>query len=156
VSRWRREPAESLVSIERRRLIESYKPDLPGPLRRGPSDEPEPAREVIDVGEWRNDHHAAAAPASSGQSGAETRPRRRRGRPPGRKQRRQVHFHVDPDEDRLLLAAARQFGSQQKGLIAALHALQEVLELREQMARLQVQYERQHTLLTEAEALFNR
>ena len=78
----------------------------------------------------------------------------RRGRPRGRKQRRQVHFHVDADEDRLLLAAARQFGSQQKGLIAALTALQEVVTLREQVGQLHAECERQRELLAQAEALF--
>jgi hypothetical protein len=80
----------------------------------------------------------------------------RRGRPRGRKQRRQVHFHVDADEDRLLLAAARQFGSQQKGLIAALKALQEVVTLREQVGQLHVECERQRELLAQAQALFDR
>jgi hypothetical protein len=80
----------------------------------------------------------------------------RRGRPRGRKQRRQVHFHVDADEDRLLLAAARQFGSQQKGLIAALTALQEVVSLREQVGQLHAECERQRELLAQAQALFDR
>jgi hypothetical protein len=87
----------------------------------------------------------------------EHRRRRPRGRPPGpgRKRRHQIHFHVDADEDRLLMEAARRFGSQQKGLVAALHALHEVLELRRQVTRLQEPYERQRVLLAEAEALFN-
>jgi hypothetical protein len=80
----------------------------------------------------------------------------RRGRPRGRKQRRQVHFHVDAEEDRLLLAAARQFGSQQKGLIAALTALQEVVSLREQVGQLHAECERQRELLAQAQALFDR
>jgi hypothetical protein len=82
--------------------------------------------------------------------------RPRRGRPPGRKARRQVHFHVDPEEDRLLLAAAGRFGSQQKGLIAALKALDEVGVLREQARLLEAECARQRQLLVEAEAVFNK
>jgi hypothetical protein len=82
--------------------------------------------------------------------------RPRRGRPPGRKARRQVHFHVDPDEDRLLLSAAGRFGSQQKGLIAALNALEEVGALREQVKLLEAECARQRQLLAEAEAVFNK
>jgi hypothetical protein len=85
---------------------------------------------------------------------AEQPERPRRGRPRGRKQRRQVHFHVDVEEDRLLLAAARQFGSQQKGLIAALKALQEVVALRDQIGQLHAECEHQRELLARAEALF--
>jgi hypothetical protein len=145
------------LSNERKRLIHLYMTEQLGP----DGDEPEAAPDVAG----RPDAVEAvrltrveeqARPASRAQPAAEPRPRRRRGRPPGRKKRRQVHFHVDADEDRLLLAAARQFGSQQKGLVAALHALQEVLELRKQVTRLQQQYERQRVLLAEAEALFNK
>ena len=82
--------------------------------------------------------------------------RPRRGRPPGRKARRQVHFHVDPEEDRLLLAAAGRFGSQQKGLIAALKALEELDALREHARQLEAECARQRELLVEAEAVFNR
>ena len=85
---------------------------------------------------------------------ADERPRR--GRPPGRKARRQVHFHVDPEEDRLLLAAAGRFGSQQKGLIAALKALEELDALREHARQLEAECARQRQLLGEAEAVFNR
>jgi len=67
-----------------------------------------------------------------------------------------VHFHVDPDEDRLLLAAAGRFGSQQKGLIAALNALEEVDALREQVSLLDAECARQRQLLAEAEAVFNK
>jgi len=81
--------------------------------------------------------------------------RPRRGRPPGRKARRQVHFHVDPDEDRLLLSAAGRFGSQQKGLIAALNALDEADALREQVGLLEAECARQRQLLAEAEAVSN-
>lgn len=144
------------LSNERKRLIHLYMTEL------GPDgDEPEAAPDAVGrpgaVEEVRlTGVEPQASPASRAQQAVELRPRRRRGRPPGRKKRRQVHFHVDADEDRLLLAAARQFGSQQKGLVAALQALQEVLELRKQVTRLQQQYERQRGLLAEAEALFNK
>jgi hypothetical protein len=49
--------------------------------------------------------------------------------PRGARKRRQVHFHVDPDEDQMLLRAAGRFGSQQKALIAALHALSPQIQL---------------------------
>jgi cell division protein ZapA (FtsZ GTPase activity inhibitor) len=65
-----------------------------------------------------------------------------------------VHFHVDSDEDQLLLRAAGHFGSQQKALIAALHALNEVLALRRQVETLEQECERQRRLLAEAQALF--
>jgi hypothetical protein len=81
-------------------------------------------------------------------------PRARRGRPPGRKARRQVHFHVDAEQDRMLLAAAGRFGSQQKALIAALQSLDEVVTLRQQVESLQAECERQRRLLADAQALF--
>ena len=81
---------------------------------------------------------------------------RRRGRPRRHVKRRQVHFHVDPDEDELLLAAARQYGSQQKGLIAALSALQDVARLREEVDRLKRQSERQQQLLVAARSLLDK
>lgn len=80
---------------------------------------------------------------------------RRRGRPRGRP-RRQVHFHVDPDDELLLLAAAKIHGSQQKGLVAALQALQDNEVLREEIERLRMECERQRVLLADAEAIFNR
>jgi hypothetical protein len=80
---------------------------------------------------------------------------RRRGRPRGRP-RRQVHFHVDPDEELLLLEAAKKHGSQQKGLVAALQALQDNEILRDEIERLRAECERQRLLLADAEALFNR
>jgi hypothetical protein len=83
-------------------------------------------------------------------------PARKRGRPRGKVARRQVHFHVDPDEERLLLAAGRAFGSQQKGLIAALESLQEAELLRDEIDRLRELCERQRRLLAEAESLFKR
>lgn len=81
---------------------------------------------------------------------------KRRGRPRGKKPRRQVHFHVDQDEEKLLLAAARLHGSQQKGLIAALESLQETEFLRHEIERLEAECERQRRLLADAEALFRR
>jgi hypothetical protein len=86
---------------------------------------------------------------------AATQPGRRRGRPRGRP-RRQVHFHVDPDEELLLLRAVELYGSQQKGLIAALQALQDNEILRDEIERLRTECERQRVLLAEAEAIFNR
>jgi hypothetical protein len=88
-------------------------------------------------------------PAAAGQEP------RKRGRPRGRP-RRQVHFHVDPDEELLLLEAARKHGSQQKGLVAALQALQDNEVLRAEIERLRTECERQRVLLADAEALFNR
>ena len=81
---------------------------------------------------------------------------RKRGRPKGRAVRRQVHFHVDPQEEALLLAAVSQYGSQQKGLIAALASLQEAELLHDEIARLRDECERQQRLLEEAQALFRR
>jgi hypothetical protein len=152
VTRWRRgeDPASSVVSTERRKLIESYKPDLPGS-----KPPPEDDANTHDPAAEERRHYYTYEPQAKPAPVQEHRPRRPRGRPPGRKQRRQVHFHVDQDEDRLLLEAARHFGSQQKGLVAALHALHEVLELRQQVTRLQEAYDRQRVLLAEAEALFN-
>jgi uncharacterized small protein (DUF1192 family) len=86
---------------------------------------------------------------------AEEHAPKRRGRPRGRP-RRQVHFHVDPDEERLLMAAAERYGSQQKGLIAALESLQEAEVLRDEIERLRAETARHRRLLDEAESLFNR
>ncbi|HZO96420.1 MAG TPA: hypothetical protein VFB42_03520 [Gaiellaceae bacterium] len=80
---------------------------------------------------------------------------RRRGRPRGRP-RRQVHFHVDPDEEALLLAAVEKYGSQQKGLIAALQALHDIEVVRDEVERLAAECERQRRLLDEMNSLFNR
>ena len=94
---------------------------------------------------------AVVPPSSEGE-----RQERQRGRPRGRAIRRQVHFHVDPAEEQLLVAAVAMFGSQQKGLIAALESLQEAELLRDEIERLQAECERQRELLAEAEALFNK
>ena len=106
---------------------------------------------------------AEAAPAAAEQPAAPAQPQpvpmgqepRKRGRPRGRP-RRQVHFHVDPDEELLLLEAAKKHGSQQKGLVAALQALQDNEVLRAEIERLRTENERQRLLLADAEALFNR
>jgi len=94
-------------------------------------------------------------PATEEDDGAQP-VKRRRGRPKGRAVRRQVHFHVDPQEEELLLAAVARYGSQQKGLIAALMSLQEADQLRDEIARLRDECERQRQLLEEAHALFRR
>ena len=94
---------------------------------------------------------AVVSPSSDGE-----RQERKRGRPRGRAIRRQVHFHVDPAEEQLLVAAVAMFGSQQKGLIAALESLQEAELLRDEIERLRAECERQRELLGEAEALFNK
>jgi uncharacterized small protein (DUF1192 family) len=80
---------------------------------------------------------------------------KRRGRPRGRP-RRQVHFHVDPDEERLLMAAVERYGSQQKGLIAALESLQEADFLRDEIERLRAEVDRHRRMLDQAESLFKR
>jgi hypothetical protein len=80
---------------------------------------------------------------------------KRRGRPRGRP-RRQVHFHVDPDEEGLLMLAVERYGSQQKGLIAALESLQEADFLRDEIEKLRAELARQRRLLDEAESLFKR
>jgi len=81
--------------------------------------------------------------------------RRGRGRPRGRP-RRQVHFHVDPDEEVLLMAAVEKFGSQQKGLIGALQALHDIEFVRDEVERLAAECERQRKLLDQAESIFGR
>jgi uncharacterized small protein (DUF1192 family) len=81
--------------------------------------------------------------------------KRGRGRPRGRP-RRQVHFHVDPDEEVLLMAAVQKFGSQQKGLIGALQALQDIDVVRDEVERLAAECERQRKLVEQAESIFGR
>jgi hypothetical protein len=80
---------------------------------------------------------------------------RRRGRPRGRP-RRQVHFHVDPDEERLLMRAVEMYGSQQKALVAALTALEQAAHFRARIEELERESERQRVLLAQAESLFTR
>jgi hypothetical protein len=81
--------------------------------------------------------------------------KRGRGRPRGRP-RRQVHFHVDPDEEVLLMSAVEKCGSQQKGLIAALQALVDIEVVRDEVERLAAECERQRKLLDQAESIFGR
>ena len=81
--------------------------------------------------------------------------KRGRGRPRGRP-RRQVHFHVDPDEEVLLMGAVEKFGSQQKGLIGALQALHDIEFVRDDVERLAAECERQRKLLDQAESIFGR
>jgi len=122
---------------------------LPSPIE-APAREPvEPAPELVVPAPPK-----PTLPGHPPQSAAGQEPRRR-GRPRGRP-RRQVHFHVDPDEELLLLAAARKHGSQQKGLVAALQALQDIEVLRDEIERLRAECERQRVLLADAEAIFRR
>ena len=90
--------------------------------------------------------------AEAEQPEAEAKPKR--GRPRGRSVRRQVHFHVDPQEEQLLMEAVEMFGSQQKALIAALAALKETAMLHDEIDRLRDECTRQRRLLQEAQALF--
>jgi hypothetical protein len=120
----RTNPEPVALSAERKRLVFRYMTDAAV------------AEEPVEVPAVE-----AAQAAPPVERAANPRPARR-GRPPGRKARRQVHFHVDPDEDRLLLSAVARFGSQQKGLIAALRALAEVEELRERVRALEAEHER--------------
>lgn len=119
------------------------------PVREDPPPKPVPLRAVPAPAALEPDPEPEPAPHSNGGT-----PQRRRGRPRGARKRRQVHFHVDQDEDQLLLRAAGHFGSQQKALVAALHALNEVLALRGQVDALQAECDRQRRLLAEAQALF--
>jgi hypothetical protein len=132
---------------EQRRIL-SWSPD--------PFDaEPEPALEAAPPDaavEPPAPQPAAAAPPARA---PRERPRGR-GRPRSAKTRRQVHFHIDAGDEQLLLAAARMFGSQQKGLIAALQALQERELLEEERDRLLAECERQRSRLAELEGLFGR
>jgi hypothetical protein len=155
-----REARESLVRVER--PAPPPPPPLPvtprTPARRD-SLARRPAAPAAPV-EQNGRSQPAAAPKASAEeppTGSATdseAPPKRRGRPRGRASRRQVHFHVDQIEDQLLLAASRQFGSQQKGFIAGLRALQEVELLREEIRRLTAECERQRQLLENAAALF--
>jgi hypothetical protein len=98
----------------------------------------------------------AAPPAPAGAEASEGEAKRKRGRPRGRAVRRQVHFHVDPQEEQLLMEAVEAYGSQQKALIAALAALKETATLHDEIDRLRDECTRQRRLLHEAQALFKR
>ncbi len=54
------------------------------------------------------------------------------------------------------MAAVERYGSQQKGLIAALESLQESDLLRDEIERLRTESARYRSLLDEAESLFKR
>jgi hypothetical protein len=118
------------------------------------------ARDPNQLREVEQEAQTGPPARDSDVAGAEARgpeaPAPKRGRPRGKVARRQVHFHVDPDEELLLLAAGRTYGSQQKGLIAALEALQEAALLRDEIERLRDECERQRRLLAEAASLFKR
>lgn len=127
---------------EQRRIL-SWSPDpfdeQPGPTAEAPAPQAQ----------------LAEAPAPAPVQPPPARPRTR-ARRTSATTRRQVHFHIDAEEESLLLAAARTFGSQQKGLIAALEALQETELLLEERARLLAESERQRARLAELEALLGR
>jgi hypothetical protein len=160
-----REQAPGTLSSDRKLLINRYiaeglgiveedEPEAPAPEPAAPK--PPPLRAVPAPAPLEPEPLLVAldpTPEARLQPNGEA-PHRRRGRPRGARKRRQVHFHVDPDEDQLLLRAAGHFGSQQKALIAALHALNEVLALRSQVDALQEECDRQRRLLAEAQALF--
>jgi uncharacterized small protein (DUF1192 family) len=128
---------------------ESRPAERPPPAAPSPAAEAPPAQRAAPAAPPRPDPAAGQAVAD------ESSPPRRRGRPRGRP-RRQVHFHVDPDEERLLMAAVERYGSQQKGLVAALESLQEADLLRDEIERLRTESERYRRLLDEAESLFKR
>ncbi len=169
---WSPEPDEEPYLAEDDAPADDAPPD-PGPERVAARREPEgfatPAREPLALATTPAPPAPAApveraavavdrdpAPAELEVAGPseESAPGRRRGRPRGRP-RRQVHFHVDPDEERLLMKAVEMYGSQQKALVAALEALQEADLLRDQIDELRRESERQRALLAKAESLFS-
>ena len=156
-------PLFNLDELHERRIL-SWSPELDDeldvaeeePALADPEPEPAPAPKAVAAAPAKAvapaPAKAAAAPAPPPAPSAE---KRGRGRPRGRP-RRQVHFHVDPDEEVLLLSAVEQFGSQQKGLIAALQALQDIEVVRDEVERLAAECERQRKLLDQAESIFGR
>jgi hypothetical protein len=154
----RRRALEPALSDERRRLIYRYMEEGVAigedELELGAFGEP--PQEVEAAGQHLAEATVTRLPTPEPYAAPANgdAPRARRGRPPGRKARRQVHFHVDAEQDRMLLAAAGRFGSQQKALIAALQSLDEAVTLRRQVELLQAECERQRRLLAEAQALF--
>jgi hypothetical protein len=121
-------------------------PAAPRPPAAAPAPAPKPAAQP------------APPPPTAAPEAADAEPeeeaKRKRGRPRGRSVRRQVHFHVDPQEEQLLMEAVETFGSQQKALIAALGALKETALLHDEIDRLRDECTRQRRLLQEAQALF--
>jgi hypothetical protein len=138
-------PLFDVADREERRIL-SWSPD---PLEE-PEPEPEPEPELPPAAAVT----PLPVPVRAPEPVAELP--KKRGRPRSKTPRRQVHFHVDPEEERLLLAAARTFGSQQKGIIAALQSLQESEILRDEIDRLRDECERQRRLLSQAESIFKR
>jgi hypothetical protein len=120
----------------------------PRPVAVEPAPTPPPAPAATPAAAAAN----AAPPVARASAVTE---KRGRGRPRGRP-RRQVHFHVDPDEEVLLMSAVEKFGSQQKALIAALQALVDIEVVRDEVERLAAECERQRKLLDQAESIFNR
>jgi hypothetical protein len=147
-------PLFSLDDLHERRIL-SWSPELDDdldPVEDEPAaaeSEPPPAPKPVAP----EPPKAVAPPAPS--HTPVVAEKRGRGRPRGRP-RRQVHFHVDPDEEVLLLGAVEKFGSQQKGLIAALQALQDIEVVRDEVERLAAECERQRKLLDQAESIFGR
>jgi uncharacterized small protein (DUF1192 family) len=150
-------PLFNLDELHERRIL-SWSPEVDDELDVAEEEPPvaEPGREPAPAATTvaREPARAVAPPvpakpaAPSATPGAPGGPR---GRP-----RRQVHFHVDPDEEVLLLAAVEKFGSQQKGLIGALQALQDIELVRDEVERLAAECERQRKLLEQAESIFGR
>jgi hypothetical protein len=142
---------------------ERQEPEPAAPAREAPAPRPaEAARTSAPATPARRPAAPAAEPAptaprpereTESTTSSEPAPAPRRGRPRGRP-RRQVHFHVDPDEERLLMEAVDMYGSQQKGLVAALRSLRDNARLRAEIARLEEECERQRQLLERAESLF--
>lgn len=122
-------------------------PAAPPPPAAAPAPAPKPAAQPAPA-PAPSPEPADAEPEGEGEA------KRKRGRPRGRSVRRQVHFHVDPQEEQLLMEAVETFGSQQKALIAALGALKETALLHDEIDRLRDECTRQRRLLQEAQALF--
>ena len=175
---WSPDPFDDDVSAPREEPVvpPEKKEPSPRPVARHAAEPPPPSRVAKSAGTRRKARPVSSAAQVHRQTERSTElgrpaqapaispaevqvgesPAPKRGRPRGKVARRQVHFHVDPDEERLLLAAGRMFGSQQKGLIAALESLQEAEFLRDEIDRLRELCERQRRLLAEAESLFKR
>ena len=114
-------PPAPVAPVEPLREVAPPAPPMPAPA---------PVEIEIEADE-ENEPAMGAAPVDD--ASTEGAAPKRRGRPRGRP-RRQVHFHVDPDEERLLMLAVERYGSQQKGLIAALESLQEADLLRDEIS----------------------